>query len=286
MYTTTISAATLLALVSAVSAQTAGFDAITKPTKDEAVAACSTYTVTWDYTTAYPGTVSIQLLEGASPTTLQLGAVIASGVDNSAGQYSWAVDCSLGADATYGLKITWDSDSTGATFQYSNPFQITKSSTSSSSSSTAVAATTAPTTSSAAVNQNEVPESTLYSTEFVTITSCAATVTDCPARSTVVSSTVKPIVSTSALTSPTGGAATTPAASVPVSQTTLAPVYPAGNNTATANGNIGTVTLPKTSTTGSGSTPSSTTIVTAGAGRVATGSFALVAGAVVALFAL
>lgn len=74
----TISTAAFLALVSAVSAQTAGFDPITKPTKDEAVAACSTYTVTWDYTDAYPGTVSIQLLEGATSTTLQLGAVIAS----------------------------------------------------------------------------------------------------------------------------------------------------------------------------------------------------------------
>lgn len=28
------------------------------------------------------------------------------------------------------------------------------------------------------------PESTVYSTELVTITSCAPTVTDCPARST------------------------------------------------------------------------------------------------------
>lgn len=74
----TFSAASLLALVSAVSAQTAGFDAISKPAKDEAVAACATYTVTWEYTSAYPGTVSIQLLEGATSTTLQLGAVIAS----------------------------------------------------------------------------------------------------------------------------------------------------------------------------------------------------------------
>lgn len=73
----TISAATLLALVSAVSAQTAGFDAITKPLTNEAVPACATYTLTWDYTDAYPGTVSIQLLEGATPATLQLGAVLA-----------------------------------------------------------------------------------------------------------------------------------------------------------------------------------------------------------------
>lgn len=211
-------------------------------------------------------------------------------MDNTAGQYSWAVDCSLGDQATYGLKITYDSDSTGATFQYSNPFQITKSASSSSSSAAAEA--------TVAGNQNDVPaESTLYQTEFVTITSCAATVTDCPARSTVVSSTVKPIVSSGAQASPSGGAAagTYPAVVAPsgnaataaaVPQTTLAPVYPAGNSTATAKANnIGTVTIPKASTTGSGSAPSSS-VVTAGAGRVAAGSVALVAGAVVALFAL
>lgn len=75
---TTISAASLLALVSAVAAQTAGFDAITTPAKDEAVAACSSYVINWDYVSTYAGTVSIQLLEGATSTTLQLGPVIAS----------------------------------------------------------------------------------------------------------------------------------------------------------------------------------------------------------------
>lgn len=74
----TISAATLLALVSAVQAQTAGFDAITKPSKDEVVSACANYVINWQYTAAYPGTVTIQLLHGATPGTLQLGDVIAS----------------------------------------------------------------------------------------------------------------------------------------------------------------------------------------------------------------
>lgn len=74
----TISAATLLAIVSAANAQTAGFDAITAPAKDEVVPACSSYKLTWDYVSTYAGTVSIQLLEGATPTTLQLGPVIAS----------------------------------------------------------------------------------------------------------------------------------------------------------------------------------------------------------------
>lgn len=74
----TISAATFLALVSSVLAQTPGFDAITTPAKAEVVPAGSSYVIKWDYTAAYPGTVTIQLLEGATSTTLQLGPVIAS----------------------------------------------------------------------------------------------------------------------------------------------------------------------------------------------------------------
>lgn len=73
-----ISGATLLAWVSAVMAQTAGFDAVLTPAKDEVVTAGSTYTITWDYSSTYAGTVSIQLLEGTTSTTLQLGDVIAS----------------------------------------------------------------------------------------------------------------------------------------------------------------------------------------------------------------
>lgn len=45
-----------------------------------------------------------------------------AGLDSSAGGYTWSVDSSLGDDATYGLKVTLESDPT--IFQYSNPFQI------------------------------------------------------------------------------------------------------------------------------------------------------------------
>ncbi|KAH8773595.1 Ser-Thr-rich glycosyl-phosphatidyl-inositol-anchored membrane family-domain-containing protein [Diaporthe sp. PMI_573] len=285
----TITAATLLAWVSAALAQTAGFDPITTPAKDESVAAGSTYTVKWDYSADYAGTVSIQLLQGADPTTLQLGAVVASGLDNSAGSYAWAVDAGLGADATYGLKITYDSNP--EVFQYSFPFHISKAA---ASSSAAAPATTAP-AAGVPANQANV-ESTIYSTELVTITSCAATVTDCPARSTVVSSTLKPIT--------TGGApapsAPAPVASAPNNtpvppqpQTTLTPAYPVGNATTPAGGAIGTVTLKTSSSVaaGTGSIPAPTATgsvpVTAnGAGRVAAGSVALVAGVMAAVFAL
>lgn len=77
----TLSAASLMAFVSAVMAQTAGFDAITTPAKNEAVPAGSSYVIKWEYTSTYAGTVSIQLLQGATPTTLQLGPVIASTSD-------------------------------------------------------------------------------------------------------------------------------------------------------------------------------------------------------------
>lgn len=71
-------AATCLALVSRVFAQTEGFDAITAPTKDQTLAAGTTSTVTWDYNPQYAGTVTITLLQGATPETLQLGSAIAS----------------------------------------------------------------------------------------------------------------------------------------------------------------------------------------------------------------
>ncbi|KKY38323.1 putative gpi anchored serine-threonine rich protein [Diaporthe ampelina] len=126
-------AATCLALVSRVFAQTEGFDAITAPTKDQTLAAGTTSTVTWDYNPQYAGTVTITLLQGATPETLQLGSAIATGIDNSAGSYTWNIDSSLGADATYGLRISLDSDP--ATFQYSFPFHIAASSGTSSGSS-------------------------------------------------------------------------------------------------------------------------------------------------------
>lgn len=59
-------------------AQTDGFDAITKPTKDENVSAGSDYNIVWDYDSSHAGTVYLSLLEGASSTTLQVGPNITS----------------------------------------------------------------------------------------------------------------------------------------------------------------------------------------------------------------
>lgn len=121
----TISAAALLAFVSTALAQTAGFDVVRTPTKDEIVPAGKTYTVTWDAAPADydKDTVSIVLLAGASPATLVPGAEpIVAGIVNSAGSYEWAVPSDLGDAAVYGLQILLDSDPT--IFQYSFPFHI------------------------------------------------------------------------------------------------------------------------------------------------------------------
>jgi len=118
----TMSAAAFAAFVSAVLAQTADFDPITKPLKDEKVAAGSTYQVEWQVATQYLGPVTVSLLGGATPGTLQpLGSL--GTADNADGKFSWAVDSSLGKDATYGIQITLDADKT--IFQYSMPFHIT-----------------------------------------------------------------------------------------------------------------------------------------------------------------
>lgn len=134
---------------------------------------------------------------------------------------------------------------------------------------------------------------------MITITSCAATVTDCPARSTVTSSTIKPITTGGAEGSAPAPSAPAPVASAPSNvnvppqpQTTLTPAYPVGNGT-TPGGPIGTVTLKTSSSVaaGTGNIPAPTATgsvpVTAnGAGRVAAGSVALVAGVMAAVFAL
>ncbi len=65
-----VQAATLLALASSALAQTPNFDSISKPTKDENVPAGATYTIVWQPSDAYNGTVTISLLGGSGPGTL------------------------------------------------------------------------------------------------------------------------------------------------------------------------------------------------------------------------
>lgn len=75
-----VSAAAILAFVSSALAQnpTADFDSVSKPEKNENVAAGSTYVVTWTAPAKYSGKVSISLLGGNDPSTLQVVDTVAS----------------------------------------------------------------------------------------------------------------------------------------------------------------------------------------------------------------
>jgi hypothetical protein len=73
----TISAAVLAFAASAV-AQTAGFDAMSTPAQDENVSAGSTYNIVWGASSYTDQTVTLSLLGGATPSTLQILGSIAS----------------------------------------------------------------------------------------------------------------------------------------------------------------------------------------------------------------
>jgi hypothetical protein len=68
--------AAILALSSSVFAQTSGFDAISSPIQDQNVPAGTSLDIVWQPSTNYTGTVTITLLEGATPSTLALGPVL------------------------------------------------------------------------------------------------------------------------------------------------------------------------------------------------------------------
>ena len=70
--------AALLALSTSVYAQTAGFDAIVIPVRDQAVPAGKAFEIVWQPGVWTNGTASITLLQGATDATLQLGETIAS----------------------------------------------------------------------------------------------------------------------------------------------------------------------------------------------------------------
>ncbi len=57
---------------------TPGFNAILKPIKDEKVPAGSTYEIVWSPSADHPGAITIGLLGGATPATLNVVDTIAS----------------------------------------------------------------------------------------------------------------------------------------------------------------------------------------------------------------
>ncbi|KAM3064929.1 hypothetical protein ACMFMG_011243 [Clarireedia jacksonii] len=102
-------------LASSVFAQTPGFDVITSPTENKIYKVGTPLNITW-VPNAVTGTIMIQLMEGATPGTLQ-------SVNNLDNHYLWTIPSTVGNFATYGIQITLDGTE-NKTFQWSFPFHI------------------------------------------------------------------------------------------------------------------------------------------------------------------
>ncbi|CCU79020.1 Drmip-Hesp domain-containing protein [Blumeria hordei DH14] len=123
-YYTTLGAAAL-AFVTTVTAQVPGFNAITSPTKDQQIVAGENFDVTWQHGGAPDdATVSIKLLQGKTPSTLDIGQMVASNIPSKSQKFTWKVPQDLGQHETYGFSMVLDGNE--QIFQYSNPFHIIK----------------------------------------------------------------------------------------------------------------------------------------------------------------
>ncbi|KAI8965265.1 Ser-Thr-rich glycosyl-phosphatidyl-inositol-anchored membrane family-domain-containing protein [Daldinia sp. FL1419] len=279
--------ASALAFAASAFAQTPGYAALSSPAEGQQVASGKTFTIKWD-AGKYSGPATITLLGGETPTTLTPGPVIAT-VDVTEGSFAWNVDCSLGKEKTYGIKIASVQDA--ATFQYSFPFAIAGPSCSS-------GAGEYPSKGSSSA----VPSSSAggYPTEGYPTQGYPTA----PSSSSAVVSSSSSSSSSSSKTSsaPSYPTAPAPSSSVVVSNTTSAsstnvPTYP----TVVPSGNLSTTAqvptyAPTTIITSSSyaavtPVPSATTsgpatIPTAGASNVAAGSLALVGGLAFALLGM
>ncbi|KAF5665203.1 cell wall beta-glucan synthesis, partial [Fusarium circinatum] len=119
----TISAAALMAFAAKALAQVADFDPVLTPTNWEEVSAGKTLEITWQAKPKYSGEkISISLIGGATQNTQVPIKTIATGIDNDAASYSWAIDSTLGDKNVYGLVLKLESNP--EVFQYSFPFKI------------------------------------------------------------------------------------------------------------------------------------------------------------------
>ncbi|KAI1142829.1 Ser-Thr-rich glycosyl-phosphatidyl-inositol-anchored membrane family-domain-containing protein [Hypoxylon sp. FL0543] len=267
--------ASALAFAASALAQTPGFAVLTSPAEGEQVPSGKTFTIKWE-AGKYTGPVVITLLGGATPTTLVPGPVLAT-LDVTEGSFAWNVDCSLGKEKTYGIKVTSVSDAN--TFQYSFPFAIAGPSCSSGAgqyptlgSSSSSSAAGYPTSSEAASyptssEEASYPTSSSKAASYPTSSSSAPSYPTAPSSSSAIgyNTTVSSAPSSSS-------SAPVYFSTVPGNlsySATLAPTYPA--TTVVTSTSAAAVTPSATS-----STPS--TIPTAGASNVAAGSLALIGG--------
>ncbi|KAI1461914.1 Ser-Thr-rich glycosyl-phosphatidyl-inositol-anchored membrane family-domain-containing protein [Annulohypoxylon moriforme] len=269
MRSTTIFASALAFAASAF-AQTAGYAVMSSPTEGTKVASGKAFTIKWD-AGKYTGQATVSLLGGASPSTLTPGPVLTT-LDVTAGTYTWNVDCSLGTDKTYGIKIASVADA--SIFQYSFPFTIDGPScgaetTSRSASTTAGGYPTAGVSSSSAVSSSSSAPG--YPTAPV---SSSSAVSSAPSYPTSVP--VSNYVSNS-----------TSSAVVPTYSASVPATYPSGNLSITASYPATTLTSATAVTPSASATTSApVTVVTGAAVTNSAGSFALLGGMALAVFAM
>ncbi|TVY28040.1 hypothetical protein LHYA1_G002639 [Lachnellula hyalina] len=265
----------LAAFTSAVLATdpTPGFDAISSPsTKDQNLVAGSDFTITWTASsyTSDSDTVSIVILAGNDPATLQPGDTITS-IKNSVGSYTWKVPSSTAV--TYGFKIQLNSDPT--IFQYSQPFHITGGSASSSSSSSVSSVSSASAIASAI--PSAIPS---------TVSSAVSSAIPSPCSSTIVS--IVTVTASAGLTTPEvklASATISNSSATAASNTTLvAPTTSAIANTSTTLLKS-TIGATKTGASSSSSATAPIVVANAAASNLAQGGIALIGGLVLA-FAL
>ncbi|KAI1446775.1 Ser-Thr-rich glycosyl-phosphatidyl-inositol-anchored membrane family-domain-containing protein [Annulohypoxylon stygium] len=266
MRSTTIFASALAFAASAF-AQTAGYAVISNPTEGTKVESGKPFTIKWD-AGKYTGQATVALLGGATPSTLSVGPTLTT-LDVTAGTFTWNVDCSLGTDATYGIKITSVADS--SIFQYSFPFTIEGPScgaetSSRSASSSAAGYPTAGVSSSSAISSSTAG--------YPTAPISSSVVSSAPSYPTATS------VSSYAVNSTTS--AVVPSYSAP------APVYPSGNLSVTASYPATTIVTSAVGVTPSASATTSApvAVVTGAAAANAAGSFALIGGMALAVLAM
>ncbi|KAM0512666.1 hypothetical protein ACHAPE_008691 [Trichoderma viride] len=119
----TLSVPAFLALASTAFAQTPDFDPVTSPSNNQVITAGQPFTIQWEAPAKYAaGTISIELIGGATQGTQVPLSTIATGIANSAGTFTWNVPATLGNDAFYGFVVKYDSNP--SVFQYSNPFHV------------------------------------------------------------------------------------------------------------------------------------------------------------------
>jgi len=110
----------VLAAASSALAQTAGFDAISKPTEGQVLTAGEPFEIVWA-PNGLAGTISIHLIQGTAANNLMMGPSVATGVNNLDGKYTWT-QVPDAQYAAYGFNLTSDQDP--AKYQLSFGFHI------------------------------------------------------------------------------------------------------------------------------------------------------------------